>query len=83
MNESRLKDIDKHDCEFSYVNHLDYPDYSDAYIERATWKSTGKELTESELDQLHEEHNDWVYETIFFSLHWKKRKNHNYMFLKT
>lgn len=62
-----LSDIE--DCEIAGVDRRDYPDYCDAYIERASWKSTGKDLTEEELDELHDKHSDWVYEEVMRQVH--------------
>lgn len=44
------------------INPRDYPDFSDAYIEEACWKSNGEPLTDEELDMISEED---AYEEIF------------------
>ena len=36
------------------INPRDYPDFSDAYIEEAFWKSTGEPLTDEELELIDE-----------------------------
>lgn len=50
----------------------DYPDFSDAYIERANFLPQyfgGRELTDVELDQLQKQHSNWVYELAYDSYH--------------
>jgi hypothetical protein len=44
------------------INPRDYPDFSDAYIEEACWKSTGEPLTDEELEMIDESD---VYEEIY------------------
>lgn len=44
-------------------------DYADSFINSATWNSTGKSLTQNELDQLNDEHSDFVYEEIMNQLY--------------
>jgi len=44
------------------INPRDYPDFSDAYIEEACWKSTGEPLTDDELEMIDESD---AYEEIF------------------
>jgi hypothetical protein len=44
------------------INPRDYPDFSDAYIEEACWKSTGEPQTDEELDLIDESD---VYKEIF------------------
>ncbi len=51
----------------SGVDRSDYPDFCDAFIESASWEN-GIELTESELEQLNDEHPELVNEEAFFSL---------------
>lgn len=46
------------------IDNRDYPDYVDAYISAAEWKDTGCSLSEKELDELNEEHVDFVYEEV-------------------
>ncbi len=38
----------------------DYPDFCDAYIESADWKSSGIPLTDKELESLHERYPDYA-----------------------
>ena len=45
------------------IDHSDYPKFTDAFVVSAYWKSTEKDLTESELDELNENHSDFVYES--------------------
>ena len=33
------------------VDHRDYPDFCDAYIEEAYWADTGEALTDEEIDE--------------------------------
>ncbi len=40
------------DVEIDGVDMSDYPDFCDAHIVSATWKTTGVELTEDELDNV-------------------------------
>lgn len=51
------------EVEVSCIYGWDAPDYSDAFISRATWASTGKELTEDELDELNDD-TSFVYDQI-------------------
>jgi hypothetical protein len=44
------------------INPRDYPDFSDAYIEEACWRSTGEPLTDEELEMIDESD---AYEEIF------------------
>lgn len=44
------------------INPRDYPDFSDAYIEEACWRSTGEPLTDEELEMIDESD---AYEVIF------------------
>jgi hypothetical protein len=57
MNTNNITDVEVED-----VFGWDYPDFSDAYISRAFWADTGKELTEEELDELNDNHRDFVHE---------------------
>ena len=50
------------DIELNGVDHKDYPDFADAYITSAVWATTGKELTEDELDELNSLHVDLINE---------------------
>jgi len=64
MNLDNITDIEVED-----VHMWDYPDFCDAYIAYAVWEDTGEELTEDELNELNEEHRDFVYEKAFESVH--------------
>jgi hypothetical protein len=48
------------------IDLTDYPEFCDAYIESATWRSTGIELTEDELQRINprEAHNLIALEAI-------------------
>ena len=50
------------------INHKDYPDYVDAYIEFACYADTGEELTDSELDDLNED-SEQVYEAVIATIY--------------
>lgn len=54
------------DPEVDGIDTRDYPDFSDAYLESGYIKENGKlrELTQSELDQINEDHSDWVYDLV-------------------
>jgi len=56
------------DVQIEGIDTRDYPDFCDAFIAAATWKS-GKELTEEELDDLNDNHRDFVYELVWEHLH--------------
>lgn len=43
-------DIDRSTLELSGVDPADYPDFSDAYVERVCWKN-GREFTEEEYEK--------------------------------
>lgn len=53
-----LKNIEVIDIQY---DTSDYPDFCDSYIVTATWKDSGKELTEEELEELNLNSN-FVYE---------------------
>lgn len=40
------------DVELDGVDTSDYPDFVDAFVSSATWKATGVELTEDELENI-------------------------------
>jgi len=46
------------DVTFTNIDHSDYPDFCDAYIESAEYK--GREMTEAEIEELQDEHDLWV-----------------------
>jgi len=48
--------------QFSDVDNSDYPDYSDAFVESATYK--GREMTEEELNELNDDYSDFVYQKL-------------------
>ena len=50
------------DIEFSGVDNGDYPDYSDAFIESATYK--GRDMLQEEMDELMDDYRDFVYNQI-------------------
>jgi hypothetical protein len=52
------------DIELSGVNTKDYPDFTDAFISAASWKDTGKPLTEAQLEKLNED-SEFVYDMVF------------------
>lgn len=55
------------DIEFDGVDFSDYPDFCDVVVVAATWKD-GRDLTEAEIDQLMDEHDDFVYEKLIKKL---------------
>ena len=61
MTKEQLKNIRIDSMEY---DRNDYPDFADTYISVAYWLDTGKELTEEELEDLDENHSDWVYECL-------------------
>ena len=50
------------DIKFSGIDNTDYPDYSDAFIESATYR--GREMTQREIDELMDNYRDFVYQKI-------------------
>ena len=54
---SRVSDI-----EFSGIDNTDYPDYSDAFIESATYR--GREMTQREMDELMDNYREFVYQKL-------------------
>lgn len=56
------------DIEFEGIDWSDYPDFCDAQVVRATW-SFGRDLTEAELDELNDQHRDFVYEKLMEHLY--------------
>jgi len=53
--------------EFDGVNEEDYPDFADAFIYSADYG--GSEMTEEEIDALHEQYPDWVYSELMNHLY--------------
>ena len=47
---------------FSGIDNTDYPDYSDAFIESATYR--GREMTQREIDELMDNYRDFVYQKL-------------------
>jgi hypothetical protein len=56
----KLEEVEE--MEFSDVDNSDYPDYSDAFVESATYK--GREMTEEELNELNDDYRDFVYQKL-------------------
>ena len=57
------------DVEIEGIDHSDYPDFCDAFIASASWKDTGVELTDDEIEELNDKHYDFVYECVWEELH--------------
>jgi hypothetical protein len=47
---------------FSGIDHSDYPDYCDAFIEEALYR--GNKMTEGQLEVLRDEYSEFVYEKL-------------------
>ena len=62
------KEVDMRSLEIENVDARDYPDFSDAYIGRASF-TDGTDLSDQEMDQLNDEHGDLVHELAYDSLH--------------
>ena len=56
------------DVKIEGINTKDYPDFVDAFISSAYWKN-GAALTDEELNELNDNHTDFVYEHVMKSLH--------------
>jgi hypothetical protein len=52
------------DTEIAGLDWSDYPDFVDAYISKAVWRSSLTPLTDEQIDQLNERHSDYVYEVV-------------------
>ena len=50
------------DIKFSGIDNTDYPDYSDAFIESATYR--GREMTQREMDELMDNYREFVYQKL-------------------
>jgi hypothetical protein len=61
-----IQDIE--DLSVDGVDPKDYPDFSDAYFSQGSFKSTGIDLTEEELDNLAEEQPELLHEMAYESL---------------
>ena len=49
------------------INHYDYPDYVDAYISEADYN--GKPMNDKMLDEINDNHPDFVYEKVWEYIH--------------
>ena len=56
----KLEEVE--DMQFSDVDNSDYPDYSDGFVESATYK--GREMTEEELNEINDDYRDFVYQKL-------------------
>jgi len=56
------------DLEVDGVDTRDYPDFCDAFFYHAIWIETGKPLTEEELIELSETHQELLNEMAYESL---------------
>jgi hypothetical protein len=61
------KPVDINSIEIDDVNMDDYPDFSDAYVIRATFED-GTDLTDTELEELQDEYSDLVHELAHESI---------------
>ena len=52
------------DVEVDGIDTEDYPDFCDAFISAAPWKSSGNALTDEELEEVNDLHFDVVYEAV-------------------
>ena len=55
------------DLVWSDIDHTDYPDYCDAFIESATYKD--REMTEDEIEELMDDNPEWCYEKLMEWIH--------------
>lgn len=61
--EKDMIQLDKiEDIVFSGIDNEDYPDYSDAFVESATYH--GREMSQDELEDLMENYPEWVYNQL-------------------
>lgn len=56
------------DIEIDGIDYKDHPDYCDAYIASATWRSSLTPLTEAQLDQLNND-SCFVHESVWEHLY--------------
>jgi hypothetical protein len=56
------------EIEVGGIDDADYPDYCDAFISSAVWKDTGEALSDTEIEELNEDH-DFVYEQVWKEIH--------------
>ena len=66
MKEQIKKERHAVDIEIEGADPSDYPKFCDAFISSASWSDTGENLTESELEELNEDH-DHIHELAFHS----------------
>ena len=60
----KLNNLEVTDVKVDGIDMKDYPDFVDAYIDSAKFVSSGKELTDVELEQLQEQNADEFYEDV-------------------
>ena len=60
----KLNNLEVTDVEVDGVDMKDYPDFVDAYIDSAKFVSSGKELTDVELEKLQEENSELFHEDV-------------------
>ena len=60
----KLNNLEVTDVKVDGIDMKDYPDFVDAYIDSAKFVSSGKELTDVELEQLQEQNADKFYEDV-------------------
>ncbi len=60
-----LSKIDNVTC--GGIDHSDYPDFCDSYIESADYD--GREMTEKELDELNNNYGEFVYSKVIESIY--------------
>lgn len=63
MDVSNITNVEMED-----VHTFDYPDFCDAFVASATWGDSGEPLTEEDLEELNENHTDFVHEAAHESL---------------
>lgn len=61
MDKSKITDVF-----VSGIDHKDYPDYVDAYIDSAQYE--GRDMTDGELNQINEDH-EFVYEKLISQIY--------------
>ena len=61
-NENIINVEEVHDIVFTGIDFTDHPDYSDAYIESATYKN--RDMTDDEIEELQNQQDMWVYEKL-------------------
>ena len=64
-----IKDIKEvENMEIDGVDTKDYPDFTDAFITKAQWVDTGKNLNEAELEEFKDNFPEVINEMAFESL---------------